>query len=101
LRSQVFREIFVNSSQKHQSWSGLQGQQKSGSKAEAKRKQSGSKAEAKRKRGRHKLKRSPDMVLVLTVAFAVGVLVTLMMPMSPESVAAPASPLQAGIVGPR
>jgi hypothetical protein len=90
LRSQVFREIFVNSSQKYQSWSGLQGQQKSGSKAEA-----------KRKRGRHKLKRSPDMVLVLTVAFAVGVLVTLMMPMSPESVAAPASPLQAGIVGPR
>lgn len=47
------------------------------------------------------MKRSPDMVLVLTIAFAVGVLVTLMMPMSPESVAAPASPLQAGIVGPR
>ena len=41
----------------------------------------------------------PDMLLVLAVAFGVGVLLTLLMPASSgPSVAAPASPLQAGII---
>ena len=48
------------------------------------------------------MKRKPDMVLVLAAAFAIGVLVTLLMPMSAgDSVAAPASPLQAGIISER
>lgn len=45
------------------------------------------------------MKRGPDMLIVLTAAFGLGVLVTLLLPMSSgPSVAAPASPLQAGIV---
>lgn len=45
------------------------------------------------------MKRNPDLVLVLAASFALGVLVTLLMPMSSRtSVAAPASPLQAGII---
>ncbi len=45
------------------------------------------------------MKRRPDMLLVLTAAFGLGVLLTVMLPMSSgPSVAAPASPLQAGIV---
>ncbi len=44
----------------------------------------------------------PDMILVLALAFGLGVLLTLMLPMaSGPSVAAPASPLQAGIVSDR
>jgi hypothetical protein len=45
------------------------------------------------------VKKRPDMLLVLTAAFGLGVLLTLMLPMSSGStVAAPASPLQAGVV---
>ena len=45
------------------------------------------------------MKQRPDMLLVLTVVFALGVIVTLMLPAaSGSSVAAPASPLQAGII---
>ena len=47
------------------------------------------------------MKSKPDMVLVLALTFALGVMVTMATPMSVRtSVAAPASPLQAGIVGP-
>jgi hypothetical protein len=42
------------------------------------------------------------MLLVLTAAFGFGLLLTLMLPMSSGStVAAPASPLQAGLIEPR
>lgn len=45
------------------------------------------------------MKRSPDMVLVVAATFALGVVLTLAMGItSKPSVAAPASPLQAGIV---
>lgn len=45
------------------------------------------------------MKRQPDMLLVLTAVFGIGVIMTLMLPVSSQStVAAPASPLQAGIV---
>ena len=44
------------------------------------------------------MKRRPDMLMVLAAAFAIGVLVTVLVPVSSETVAAPASPLQAGIV---
>ncbi|MDP5053093.1 MAG: hypothetical protein NWP69_04820 [Congregibacter sp.] len=48
------------------------------------------------------MKQRPDMLLVLTAAFGLGVVLTLMLPMSANSsVAAPASPLQAGLVGSR
>jgi hypothetical protein len=48
------------------------------------------------------VKQRPDMVLVLTAAFGLGLVLTLLLPMSSEStIAAPASPLQAGIVDPR
>ena len=53
------------------------------------------------KRGNRAVKRKPDMVLVLALTFITGVLATFLMPMSARtSIAAPASPLQAGIVGP-
>ena len=43
------------------------------------------------------MKRKPDFLLVLLVAFGIGVAVTLMVPMAAnDTVAAPASPLQAG-----
>ena len=46
-----------------------------------------------------KVKRKPDFLLVLMVAFGMGVAVTLMMPMtSSDTVAAPASALQAGVI---
>jgi hypothetical protein len=42
------------------------------------------------------------MLLVLAASFGLGVLLTLMLPMaSGETVAAPASPLQAGVIGTR
>jgi hypothetical protein len=45
------------------------------------------------------VKRKPDFLLVLMVAFGMGVAVTLMMPMtSSDTVAAPASALQAGVI---
>jgi acyl-coenzyme A synthetase/AMP-(fatty) acid ligase len=45
------------------------------------------------------VKRKPDMLLVLMAAFGVGVLVTMMMPMmATDTVAAPASALQAGVI---
>jgi acyl-CoA synthetase (AMP-forming)/AMP-acid ligase II len=44
------------------------------------------------------MRNRPDTMLVLLAAFALGVIVTLLMPMSSsETVAAPASPLQAGL----
>ena len=49
-----------------------------------------------------KVKRRPDMVLILAVAFGMGVLITLLMPMSAgDTLAAPASPLQAGLISDR
>jgi hypothetical protein len=45
------------------------------------------------------MKKLPDTMLVLFAAFALGVVATLLIPMySSETVAAPASPLQAGII---
>jgi hypothetical protein len=45
------------------------------------------------------VKRKPDLLLVLMVAFGIGVLVTLMVPMAAnDTVAAPASELQAGVI---
>lgn len=47
------------------------------------------------------MKRKPDFVLVLAAAFAVGVLLTLLLPLAAnDSVADPASPLQAGVIIP-
>lgn len=41
----------------------------------------------------------PDTMLILLAAFALGIVVTLLLPASSsESTAAPASPLQAGVV---
>jgi len=48
------------------------------------------------------MKRRPDMLLVLAATFGLGVLLTLMLPAaSGPTVAAPASPLQAGVITPR
>lgn len=48
------------------------------------------------------VKKRPDMMLVLIAAFGLGVLLTVTLPMSSgSSNAAPASPLQAGIIDPR
>jgi hypothetical protein len=45
------------------------------------------------------VKRKPDFLLVLMVAFGVAVLVTLMTPMAAnDTVAAPASELHAGVI---
>lgn len=45
------------------------------------------------------LKRKPDLVLVLAAAFALGVLLTLLLPLAAnDSVAGPASELQAGVI---
>jgi hypothetical protein len=45
------------------------------------------------------VKRKPDFILLLMAVFGLGVLATLMMPVtSSESVAAPASELQAGVI---
>jgi len=50
-------------------------------------------------RERKLLKRKPDVVLMLTAAFVVGVLVTLLLPLTANnSVAEPASELQAGVL---
>jgi hypothetical protein len=41
----------------------------------------------------------PDLLLILMAAFGIGVLVTLMLPMAANNtVAAPASQLQAGVI---
>lgn len=43
--------------------------------------------------------RKPDLLFVLMVVFGLGVLVTLMLPLSAnDTVAAPASELQAGVI---
>ncbi|MCB1676109.1 MAG: hypothetical protein KDI01_07450 [Halioglobus sp.] len=45
------------------------------------------------------MKQKPDLLLVLMAAFGVGVLVTLLLPMAAnDTVAAPASELQAGVI---
>ena len=45
------------------------------------------------------VKSKPDVLLVLLAAFGVGVLVTMMLPVTTsDSIAAPASELQAGII---
>ena len=45
------------------------------------------------------VKRKPDMLLILMAVFGMGVVATLLMPMtSNDSVAAPASQLQAGVI---
>jgi hypothetical protein len=47
------------------------------------------------------LKRKPDLLVILMLAFGVGVLVTLMLPLAAnDTVAAPASELQAGVIIP-
>lgn len=45
------------------------------------------------------MKQKPDLMLILMAAFGVGVLVTLMLPTAAnDTVAAPASELQAGVI---
>ncbi len=45
------------------------------------------------------MKSKPDVMLMMMAAFGVGVLLTLLVPMtSSDSVASPASPLQAGVI---
>jgi hypothetical protein len=45
------------------------------------------------------LTRKPDLLFVLMVAFGLGVLVTLLVPLAAnDTVAAPASELQAGVI---
>jgi len=45
------------------------------------------------------VKSKPDFLLVLAAAFGIGVLVTMLLPLSAsDSVAAPASELQAGVI---
>jgi hypothetical protein len=45
------------------------------------------------------VKRKPDIVLILTAAFVVGVLLTLLLPLAANnSVADPVSELQAGVL---
>ncbi len=45
------------------------------------------------------MKSKPDVLLVLLAAFGVGVLVTMMLPVTTsDSIAAPASELQAGVI---
>ncbi|HEY6130688.1 MAG TPA: hypothetical protein VIV27_01655 [Halioglobus sp.] len=47
------------------------------------------------------MKRKPDLVLVLAAAFALGVLLTVFLPLTANnSVADPASELQAGVIIP-
>jgi hypothetical protein len=46
-----------------------------------------------------KLTRKPDLLFVLLVAFGLGVLLTLLLPVAAnDTVAAPASELQAGVI---
>jgi len=48
---------------------------------------------------RKTVKQKPDLLVILVVAFGLGVVATLIIPMtSNESVAAPASALQAGVI---
>ncbi len=45
------------------------------------------------------MKHKPDVIVVLVAAFGLGVLLTLLLPMAAnDTVAAPASPLQAGLI---
>jgi len=45
------------------------------------------------------VKSKPDFILVLIAAFGIGVLVTMLLPLSAtDTVAAPASELQAGLI---
>ena len=45
------------------------------------------------------VKRKPDLMLILMAVFGMGVVVTLMLPMAANNtVAAPASELQAGVI---
>tara|TARA_B100001540_G_scaffold75619_1_gene68217 strand:- start:474 stop:620 length:147 start_codon:yes stop_codon:yes gene_type:complete len=45
------------------------------------------------------VKRKPDVLVILVAAFGLGVLVTLLLPLAAnDTVAAPASALQAGII---
>ncbi|MEM6485983.1 MAG: hypothetical protein AAF662_13495 [Pseudomonadota bacterium] len=45
------------------------------------------------------MKRKPDTLLVLAASFGLGLLLTLLMPASSsDTIAAPASPLQAGLI---
>jgi hypothetical protein len=51
--------------------------------------------------GKRLVKRKPDFVLVLAATFALGVLLTLLLPLAANnSVADPASELQAGVIIP-
>ena len=44
------------------------------------------------------MKRKPDFLLILMAVFGMGVLLTLLLPMANDTVAAPASELQAGVI---
>lgn len=45
------------------------------------------------------MKRKPDLMLILMAVFGMGIVVTLMLPMAANNtVAAPASELQAGVI---
>jgi len=48
--------------------------------------------------GQIEVKRKPDFLLILMAVFGMGVLVTLLLPMANDTVAAPASELQAGVI---
>ena len=53
-------------------------------------------------REKQTVKRKPDLVLILAAAFALGVLVTLLLPLAAnDSVAGQVSELQAGIILPQ
>ena len=48
---------------------------------------------------KYSVKRKPDLMLILMAVFGIGVVVTLMLPMAAnDTVAAPASELQAGVI---
>ncbi|MEH6633861.1 MAG: hypothetical protein V7700_00020 [Halioglobus sp.] len=44
------------------------------------------------------MKRKPDFLLILMAVFGMGVALTLLLPMANDTVAAPASELQAGVI---
>ncbi len=51
---------------------------------------------------RNLVKRKPDLMLILAAAFALGVLLTVLLPLTAnDSVAGPASELQAGVILPK
>ncbi len=55
--------------------------------------------DVQRKKESDQVKRKPDLLLILMAAFGMGVVATLLLPMAAnDTVAAPASELQAGVI---